>query len=43
MATNTGVQKAVLGIENWVQAVHHHWVNNLGLLRKAGGSNGLKV
>ena len=43
MATNTGVQKVVLGTENWVQAVRRHWVNNLDLLRQAGGSDGLKV
>ena len=43
MVTNTGVQKAVLGIENWAQAVHRHWVNNSDFLRQTGGSDGLKV
>ena len=43
MVTNRDVQKAVLGIENWAQAVRRHWVNNLDLLRQAGGSDGLKV
>ena len=43
MAITTGVQKAVLVIENWGQAVRRHWVNNLDLLLQSGGSDALTV